>query len=212
MKQKFAKCLTLLMVGVLALALLTACTSEKPQLTCSLLSDGTYELVGADLTQYQEGTLVIPSSFDDGIAVTSIGAEAFKGCATLTGVTIPESVKNIGSYSFAWCGALKEVTISNGVTNIGGYAFFQCTSLEQVTLGDRLTSIGDSAFFGCSRLTTLTIPRSVTNIGNFAFCDCGELTIRYEGSEEEWNTLVKDHFGEFWDYQCSVTMVFAGGI
>lgn len=208
MKHNFAKCLTLLMVGGLVLALLTACASENESLSYSLLSDGTYEIVGADLTQHQ-GTFVIASSSD--ITVTSIGAEAFKGCAALTDVVISESVKNIGSYAFAWCGALKEVTISNGVTNIGDYAFFQCTTLEQVTLGNRLTSIGASAFFGCSRLTTLTIPHSVTSIGNFAFCDCGELTIRYEGSEEEWNTLVKENFGEFWDYQCSVTMIFAGG-
>ena len=52
------------------------------------------------------GNVVIPNMIN-GLPVTSIGANAFKFCGTLTGVTMP-----------------------NSITSIGGYAFYQCNRLE----------------------------------------------------------------------------------
>ena len=41
--------------------------------------------------------------------VTTIGNEAFDGCAVLTSVIIPSSVKNIGEYTFAGCNSLEKI-------------------------------------------------------------------------------------------------------
>ena len=109
-------------------------------------------------------------------SVTSIGYSAFRGCSSLTSVTIPNSVTSIGGSAFYDCSSLTSVTIGNSVTSIGGSAFYHCSSLTSVTIPNSVTSIGSSAFDGCSSLTSITIPNSVTSIGSSAFYGCSFLT------------------------------------
>ena len=68
-----------------------------------------------DETQYveitdcdAEGTIEIPKEIK-GIAVTSIGSEAFRGCSGLTSIEIPAGVTEIGYSAFEGCSGLKDV-------------------------------------------------------------------------------------------------------
>lgn len=65
--------------------------------------------------------------------VTKIGAFAFNKCTSLTGVTLPDSVKCISDK-----------------------AFDNCTSLKSVSLGSNDVFIGKKAFRGCDKLTDIT--------------------------------------------------------
>jgi len=56
-----------------------------------------------------------------------------KGCTTLVGIIIPDSVTKIGAYIFSHCKSLKKVTIPDGVTEIGWFAFASCENLTSVT-------------------------------------------------------------------------------
>ena len=134
--------------------------------------------------------------------VTSIGANAFRGCTGLTSVTIPDSVTSIGKSAFYNCTGLKEVIYNAKAITDGSYAFqgvgtaavgmkvvfgksvekipsnifYNCESLTSVTILDSVTSIGDWVFSGCAGLTSVTIPDSVTSIGDYAFRGCTGLT------------------------------------
>lgn len=104
--------------------------------------------------------------------VTSIGANAFKGCSSLINITIP-------------------VTI----IYIGGLAFNGCSSLTNVTIPQFVTTIKSGTFQNCSSLTSVTIPVSVKNIETFAFNGCTALTtVNYRGSEADKDgmTIVDD--------------------
>ena len=114
--------------------------------------------------------LIIPNS------VTSIGDDAFSGCAGLTSVTIPNSVTSIGYEAFLSCSGLTSITIPNNVTSIGWSAFGGCSGLTSVSISNSITSIGYSTFASCSGLTSITIPNSVTSIGNSVFRGCDGLT------------------------------------
>ena len=111
-----------------------------------------------------------------GNSVTSIGSSAFSGCSRLTSVIISDSVTSIGSYAFSGCSGLTSVTIPDSVTSINSSVFQSCSRLTSVNIPNSVTSIGNSAFYKCSSLTSVNIPDSVTSIGNYAFYKCSSLT------------------------------------
>lgn len=120
-------------------------------------------------------TSVIP---DDG-SVTEIGERAFKDCAALTAITIPNSITKIGNYAFADTG-LTEITLPSSLTATAtgnmDSAFQNCTNLKSVVIEEGVKVIGQFMFSGCSKLTQIVLPDSVTAIGNSAFMYCFSLS------------------------------------
>ncbi len=118
--------------------------------------------------------VVIPDTLG-GVPVTTITG-AFKGCSSLTSISIPESVTRIDYDAFAGCTGLTGITIPQGVTSIGTRVFKDCTGLTSISLPESVTNIGEYAFAGCTGLTSITIPQGVTSIGIRAFIDCTGLS------------------------------------
>ena len=149
-----------------------------------------------EITDYDdncEKNVIIPSTIG-GVAVTSIGTQAFRN-NTLTSVNIPDSVTSIGNFAF-YINALASVTIPNSVINIGEGAFnnnqlpdseafiyarnsdgsednttivsYGGAKRSNVVIPNSVTSIGNWTFYANS-ITSITIPDSVTSIGKVAF-------------------------------------------
>ena len=148
------------------------------------------------------GHVTIPESvIHDGITyqVTSIGSDAFKGCTSLTSVSIPNTVTAIDENAFFGCSSLKSIRIPNSVVSIGCSAFNQ-SGLTSLDLGTSVQYIGKNAFSDCSGLTQLYIPSSLNLIDSEAFKDCyylkeitlsadlADLTL-YEGAFEGCDAL-----------------------
>jgi len=137
-----------------------------PKIRDVLNSAGKYvnlNLTGNDLT-----TIVENAFYDE---------KTRKGCETLVGITIPNSVTNIREGAFFCCTNLAGVTIPDSVINIGRKAFFYCTGLTSVTIPDSVINIGEDTFSNCTSLASVTIPNSVVGIGDWAFFGCTSLTI-----------------------------------
>ena len=103
--------------------------------------------------------------------VEFIGKSAFNGCKNLTGVILPQTVKNIGDASsgsvFSDCTSLQFIRVAGGNPS----ANFE--------LPNHLETIGYRSFYNCSSLpanTTAIIPESVTFIGNEAFNRLNNIT------------------------------------
>ena len=114
-------------------------------------------------------SVVIPNG------VTTILDAAFAGCSGMTAITLPNSLTSIGGYVFDGCSSLQSITIPDGVTSIGPNAFAFCTSLPSITLPSGLNKIMSGTFWTCTNLTSITIPSSVNEIQYNAFLNCSKL-------------------------------------
>ncbi len=123
-----------------------------------------------------------------GECVTSIGAGAFKGCDSLTEITLPfvgASLSDGGKLCYIFGAdinddlpaSLKTVTVTCG-TEISDYAFANCAHITAVTLPESLQEIGGFAFYSCLDLATVTYGGEGKNlllIGENAFSGCASL-------------------------------------
>ena len=113
----------------------------------------------------------IPLSSIKDITITSgiVSEGLFKGCNTLTNVTLSDKIIFIGDSAFYSCLNLANVVIGDNVITIGDCAFYDCPSLTSLEIGDSVATIGNRAFEECCNLTNVVIPDSVTSIGSRAF-------------------------------------------
>lgn len=119
--------------------------------------------------------IVIPN-YNNGVAVTSIGANAFIAPnVRITSVWAPKSITSIGNNAFYNCQYLASVRLTGSVKTIGNNAFYRNERLK--SLGDisAVTSIGTAAFIGCKSLVDIVLPQTLTAIGAQAFADCTSL-------------------------------------
>ncbi len=127
---------------------------------------------------------------DDQGLITSIGANAFPGCYSLTTVSFPEAT-SIGDNAFPSCSSLTTVSFPE-VNRIGSAAFSSDSSLTTVSF-PKVTSIGNGAFYGCSGLTTVSFP-NVTSIDDSAFVNCNNMTDLYLPNAESTYTHRRNWF------------------
>ena len=156
--------------------LLTASAGRAQSLTASSTGINQVAIVGYTGTY---AALAIPDTLG-GSAVTSIAADAFKACGSLTTVSIGNNVTSIGANAFSGS-SLTSVTFGSKVATIGPNAFAG-TGLTTVVLPASVTSIGDYAFSGCNYLTTLTLGDHVATIGISAFEYCGLTSVIFPAS------------------------------
>ncbi len=121
------------------------------------------------------GEAVIPETIN-GLPVSSIGNTAFISSSSLTGVSIPASVRNIGDYAFESCSQLSRISIPGTVTNIGLSAFYACGSLTNVSMADGVIALGGNAFFNCPQLVRVALPATLSQLPYFLFSQCAALS------------------------------------
>ena len=163
--------------------------------------------MGCATNVYNDGKGILTFGSD----VTSIPQSEFKSNTDLTSITIPASVTSIGYEAFFGCANLASITFAEGsqLTSIGGSAFSQCkftsiiipagvatlpsglfnymSTLQSVTFaeGSLLQTIESGLFRSCESMVQIEIPAAVTRINSSAFGGCSKLeTVTFaEGSQ-----------------------------
>ena len=103
-----------------------------------------YQRTGNIITKYQPycpETVTIPTELE-GVAITGIGANAFKGSA-VRNITIGSHIESIGNNAFE-NNDIVTLTLNEGLQSIGNYAFNK-TGLLEITIPKSVTSIGSYA-------------------------------------------------------------------
>jgi len=88
-----------------------------------------------------------------------IGEGAFSLCSSLTGIALPEGVKELPYSVFSGCYGLKEVTLPSTLTSIAYGVFNGCYNLSTVTIKAAIPpTIESDTFDDCSNIT-LYVPK-----------------------------------------------------
>ena len=141
-------------------------------------------------------------------AVSKIGNEAFRYCASLTNIIIPNSVTMIGQSAFEYATSLTNIDIPESVDTIADFAFWGCTSMQHISIPQSVKSLGELVFnkctgeilincnvpdqnsqtgaFNLSQFTKVIIGNSVTSMGNNAFFGCSNLQEVYISDLSAW--------------------------
>lgn len=113
-------------------------------------------------------------------SITTIPQECFRGCTSLTNVTLPSTIISIELYGFADC-HMTTMDLSH-VTSIGEEAFVN----SYLTTADlsNVISIGPSAFRGSRLQGVLNMP-NLTSLGNAAFQQTNITSVQNLGQVSE---------------------------
>lgn len=124
--------------------------------------------------------------------LTTIGAEVFYNCGSLTNIELPTSLMDVGDDAFVnvpyvesssellmtvgsvvlrYLGDDTEIVISDEIAAISKWAFKDNTSIKKITFTEnsQLFAIGEEAFMNCINLEDINLPLSITYVGNNAF-------------------------------------------
>ena len=84
-------------------------------------------------------------------------------------------MKTLPQGMFKGCSSLSSVTLPQYLLSIDDYAFDGCSSLAEIKLPIYLNSLGYRALADCSKLTSLDLPSSLQSIGSYAFAGCNAM-------------------------------------
>lgn len=136
---------------------LTEYTTMEP--SGKTTESGDFTLRGSVVTGYhgKGGDIVLP----DG--VTAVGARAFAQNITITGVTVPQTLRGIGESAFEGCTALRQVSaLPDGLLRVCAKAFKGCTSLVSFDMA-YFTGADRTAFEESPYAETNGHPRQLEN-------------------------------------------------
>lgn len=92
--------------------------------------------------------------------------ESFRGCTSLTAVTLPENYSSyISNNAFQGCNKLKNITIPSGTTGIYDSAFSGCTSLQYIKIlrENGIVFLQDTNALANTNNCTIYVPANLVN-------------------------------------------------
>lgn len=123
------------------------------------------------------GAVTVPDSvmFDGKVyRVAGVGDNAFRGCAALTSVHLPDGIAYIGDDAFRGCSALRKMVFPKNLETVG-YNAFGGAGLDSLFLPSKVRILEPMAFMGNKNLKYAELPDSLKFIGDYAFMDCRSL-------------------------------------
>ena len=104
--------------------------------------------------------------------------------------TVPDTVEIIEMASFFECRNLSGVVLPENLREIRPDTFVECSGLSSITLPEGVDSIGEYAFTNCTGLKDIYLPSGVKFVGQYSFYQCSLLKdVYYGGSKIDWNRI-----------------------
>lgn len=150
-------------------------TEPLPSLEYRSYGNGTCAVVG--LGDVTDPYVIIPEKNSDGEIVTTVEAEAFKGCRGITVIQISSTVYSISEMAFADCSSLVHIEVDDSnrhYCDVDGVLF----DMEQTRL---------MCYPPAKASPSLILPGSLKRIDSMSLYGCNNLKIiRFEGTVAQW--------------------------
>lgn len=120
--------------------------------------------------------------------LSTIGADAFADCTSLSAVALPTALKTLDVDAFDGCTALTSFTVpytnadfaaEDGVLyqkNKTTLVLYPAGKSGSFTVPSAVTAIASGAFRNCTKLSSVTLPSKLSSLGDEAFAGCTGLT------------------------------------
>ncbi len=162
-------------------------------------------------------------AFSEGLE--EIGNASFALCSSLTKIALPASLKTIGPNPFYAVLKLNETnfsvsssseyfTVVDGVLYSKDMKKLVCypygKTNEEYSIPSGVEELSARSFAYINNLKTLVMPKSVKKLDECFYSMTSSLTVKYQGSQKEWDAIDKTgNTGLDWNYSSSVTVTFA---
>ena len=143
-------------------------------------------------------------------------ANCFKGCTSLTEVTLPVRLSSFDILAFSGCTSLEAINVEDGcaayasvdgmLTDANKSKIIKAPEGMTVALKipTGILTVGESAFENCKKITSITVPGWVTLIEKNAFKSCtGVTAIVFEGEANDLDLTIGE--GAFYGCKASTT-------
>jgi len=143
-------------------------------------------------------------------------ANCFKGCTSLTEVTLPVRLSSFDILAFSGCTSLEAINVEDGcaayasvdgmLTDANKSKIIKAPEGMTVALKipTGILTVGESAFENCKKITSITVPGWVTLIEKNAFKSCtGVTAIVFEGEANDLALTIGE--GAFYGCKASAT-------
>lgn len=156
-------------------------------------SESKSEIANTDVFQTEISSHSYSSRLGAGMIVTqhpieSISGELFKSPSEITGIKLPDSIKEIGDYAFKKC-AFNRISLPTSLLTTGTGAFNGCQQLEEVIFPEGFKSIGADCFAECPNISKVYLPESIEMITHYSF---RKSTARLDHWDGECQLIDKD--------------------
>ena len=168
----------------------------RDKVTLALVEDGSENFNNFDFS-----LISAIHSFYIEEGIVSIDVDRIFVYLTVEQMNINSNIRNIFSKVY-----VTEVVFGNKVTKVIDNMFYNSDSLRFVSFSDSENlKIGNNAFSNCKWLKRVdNLPVGLTKMGDYAFANSSIENISYDGTIEQWNSIVK---GENWNQNIIATKV-----
>ena len=120
---------------------------------------------------------------------TAIAKNAFKGCGTITSISLPANLSSVGASAFEGCTAIEKLYIEDladwcaidfasadaNPLSQGADLYVGGKAASVITIPDSVSAIKPYTFYNCTSIQVLTVKNGVKEIGTSAFEGCEKL-------------------------------------
>ncbi len=99
----------------------------------------------------------------------------FKGCSSLSVLTMDTAVQSIGEYAFKNCYKLTDFCFVSTAAEIGEGAFYGCKQLSEITFNKSVIKLPRYVFYDCDSITEVILPNHIKELGTYAYAECDRL-------------------------------------